>query len=177
MRATIRDRPDVLLTLPFGLVGIEITEGLPADWARVDALREHSQIEGVTFLSRFRPKQPARNKSEIAFMASGRDQGSAWGGDSTERDWAEAMAHSVEIKTAKSRRPGFVRFDANWLLIYDGWPLPRVDMQKASAKLLSHLNEFSAPAAFDRIFIESQKEIWQFSADAATSVPIVDLWL
>ena len=44
---TPRDRPDVLLAMPNTTVGIEITEGIPTNWARTTALHDHREYENA----------------------------------------------------------------------------------------------------------------------------------
>lgn len=42
-------------------------------------------------------------------------------GDSTERNWIEAMMCITKHKTRKLALPGFAKHLRNWLLIYDNW--------------------------------------------------------
>lgn len=44
------DRPDLVLTMPSARTGVEITEAVPEDKARVDAYSEHEGIDDFRFI-------------------------------------------------------------------------------------------------------------------------------
>jgi hypothetical protein len=169
-----RERPDYLLTDELSLTGIEITEAVPPDWARVDVARNQLG-EQMVMLQRFCPGEPRRSQEEIDRIASGRARSDGWAGDSPEREWAAAMLHAFGRKIDVAAKPGFQLFDRNWVLIYDDWPLPGVDDPKAAAHLTRQLGAASL-APFDAFFVETEKEIWCFNADGNRSFPIPPLW-
>ena len=70
---------------------------------------EKSQLKGVKI---------ARQSTLRCEIAADKP-GSGWCGDSPEREWAAAMAHHVKEKMPKATAEGFVRYPANWLIVYD----------------------------------------------------------
>lgn len=171
-----RERPDFVLHLPSIDIGIEITEAVPPDWAWADARRDKLESDKVIFLHRFLPNDVKRKRVEIDKIALGETWGSAWVGDSPEREWADAMMHFALRKAKKLVEPGFDRFSADWLLIYDNWPLPFIDQQKAASYFFQKLLSLDAPLPFKRVFVECEKTIWQFHEHNYAPQPIYDVW-
>lgn len=176
LRLEKRERPDFLVSLPHEDVGIEVTEAVPADWARVAAHSQKQDGDDVAFLHRFRPGENLRSVDEVKRIATGASWGAAWAGDSPERDWAEAMVHFVMQKVKTFAKPGFGRFASNWLLIYDNWPLPDVDRASAAGYFMRRLLDLNQSLPFERIFVESGQSIWQLCAGELSSCPVRDLW-
>ena len=121
LRVEPGDRPDLVLAMPSGRTGIEITEAVPQDKARVDAQCEHKGIDDFRFIPRYRVGDPRRSPAEIEAIATGRARTLPIMGDALERDWADAMVHFIERKAAAFGKPGFARHPRNWLLVYDNW--------------------------------------------------------
>lgn len=176
LRIEKRERPDFLLQLPSGDIGVEVTEAVPPDWAWVDARREKLNYENLVFLHRFRPGKPQRSKEAINRIAQGTTWGNGWDGDAPEREWAEVMLHFSLKKAEKLMKPGFERFTADWLLIYDNWPLPAIDNPKAASYFMERLCTLQAPLPFERIFVECKGSIWQFQVPKYMPQPIRDVW-
>jgi hypothetical protein len=176
LRLEKRERPDYLLRLPSGNIGIEITEAVPPDWAWLDARREKLNYDNLIFLHRFRSGEPQRCREEIDRIARGGSWGSGWAGNAPEREWAEVMIHFSLQKAETLAKPGFERFAADWLLIYDNWPLPAVDDPKAASYFMERLSALGAPLPFDRIFVECERSIWQFQVPKYLPQPIRDVW-
>lgn len=176
LEVTKRERPDFLLSLPSRQVGIEITEAVPPDWAWADARREKLNYDNLIFLHRFRPDELQRSKKEIDSIARGESRGDAWEGDSPEREWAHVMFHFAHSKAVSFAKPGYKQYDYNWLLIYDNWPLPAVDVSKAASYLSQQIDSFDMPLPFDCIFVECEHSIWQFGNSPCVSMIIRDLW-
>lgn len=169
------DRPDFVLALHKVPVGIEVTEAVPTDLARVDALQEYRGYDVVRFFQRFRPGEPTRSLSEIDRIARGKALGELWVGNSVETDWADVMTYFSLVKADRFRQPGFRRFDTNWLLIYDNWELPALNELKAAQLFQAKLASLDPSLPFDRVFVECEKTIWQFALSQRTSHSIVDL--
>lgn len=176
LRAIGRDRPDLLIEMPEINAGMEITEAVPANWAKTSALHQAREYDTLMFIPRCRPGEPAKPTAELDLIARGEDAGVPWVGDSPEQDWADAMLHFTEIKAAKFSKPGFAAFDKNWLLIYDNWPAPGVNERKAANYFLSRLGARRGTKPFDAIFVEGSKHFWQFENERVVDVPINDLW-
>jgi len=176
MRVEKRERPDFLLSLPTGRVGVEVTEAVPPDWAWANARREKLDYSNLIFLHRFRPGEPQLSSKEIDAIARSADPGDGWAGDTPEREWAEVMLHFSMQKADKLSKPGYEQFEINWLLIYDNWPLPAVDDPKAAAYFMRLLSELDVLLPFERVFVECEKFIWQFQVPTYAPQRIRELW-
>lgn len=90
------------------------------------------------------------------------EPGSGWKGDAPEREWAEAMAYYVKEKMLKATADGFVRYQANWLIVYNNWPLPAIDRAKAGAYLVPFLAQMCAFSVFDAVFVHDESHVCEF---------------
>ena len=171
------DRPDLVLTMPSGRTGIEITEAVPEDKARVDAYAEHEEIDAFRFVPRYRVGDPRRSKAEIDAIARGQTRNHPHMGDSIERDWVEAMLHFVERKTASFMKPGFQQHPSNWLLIYDNWsPAPHESI--ATERLEQQIFRRSPDNPFSRVFVQRPRSVWEYRVGAQVQKhPIPEAWL
>jgi hypothetical protein len=147
------DKPDFVLSMPKGSIGIEHTEAVPENVARAQFLREKGSGPDVYFTPHAIPNEPRKTAAELRQEIEADEPGDGWVGDSAEREWATAMAHCVKEKLLKVTAPGFVRHPENWLLVYDNWPLPHINFTKAAAFLYPLLRELNAFAVFDSIFV------------------------
>lgn len=163
VHVTPRDRPDVLLTHAFAKVGIEITEAIPADWAKVSALHTQRNYINPIPYPRFILGEESRSTEELDLIARGGHVGTAWGGDSPEREWAEAMHYFTQEKIKKLNKQGFDRFDQDWLLIYDNWPVPGIDEHLAASYFCKRLAAESSSIPFQSVFVERNRSFWRFS--------------
>lgn len=169
LAVTPGDRPDLVLSSVSGRTGIEITEAVPTDEARVDALSEREGIEDFRFVPRYRAGENRRSVQEIEDIARGRVPTYPHPGGSMERDWVEAMLYFVGRKADRFVRPGFAKHDRNWLLIYNNWsPTAGLNDQAAMTALDRELRSHDGASPFDRIFIlRSHDVVWDFSRGAA----------
>jgi hypothetical protein len=158
------------------LVGIELTEAVPPDWAWASAHRERENYDKAVSLQRFRPGEPRRSVAEIDSIARGAHFGDIWEGDAPEGEWAEVMTHFSLQKSERFSTPGFKRFESNWLLIYKNWPLPAVDEPEAAAHFSRRLCSLEEPLPFDRVFVECFRSIWQFRGTEHSAQALRDLW-
>ena len=71
LRVEPGERPDLVVTMPSGSVGIEITEAVPKDGAKVDAYSEHKEIDECRFIPRYRVGDAPRSRAEIEKIARG----------------------------------------------------------------------------------------------------------
>jgi len=176
MRVKKREGPDFLLSFPSTHVGIEVTEAVPSNWARANAHREKLNDSNLIFLQCFLPGEPQLSKKEIDNIATGVNRGDGWAGDAPEKEWAEAMAYFSLQKANKFIESGYERFDVNWLIIYDNWPLPAVEYQKAVDYFIQWLENLDTPLPFDCVFVEAGHSIWHFQIPAYDQQRIRDLW-
>ena len=157
------DRPDLVLSGPTGLIGIEFTEAISTDQARVDAIVERDGKSNFRLIPRYRVSDLRRSRSEIRALARGQSQILPRMGDSVERDWVEAMLYIVERKAIVFFKPGFARHPANWLLIYDNWqPVSGLDEELAVARLDRKLSGSSWRYPYCKVFVQRPRVIWQF---------------
>lgn len=176
LRVKHQDRPDIVLSTPTFRIGIEVTEAVPENWARADALAQHKGYDNLRHMERFRPGEPRRSRDEIYRLALGQSRGSIWIGDSVEREWAEVMIYFSLKKTQDYENPGFRKFQKNWLVIYDNWPLPAVEEDKAASLFHQRLLNLSELLPFKKIFVECPKTFWEFKLNSYSCRAINDLW-
>ena len=192
-----RERPDYRMCSRDLVVGIEITEAVSQDMARIDAMR-YAEDEVVCLdMSLFRPGTPRRSTQELRAILEGsryseteetvedknefdtvqsRPMGPGWAGDGAERDWAEAIHKVIETKVASAKKLGFVRFDETWLLVYDNLSLPMLNVPRAAELLLPKLAPMWEQPVFEEVFIEYGKQFVRFSPDGFETRPLNDLW-
>ncbi len=159
-----RDRPDFVLVSHGTSIGIELTEAVAENLARSSALREQGVGPSTYLLRRATPGEPARSSATLKQEILQDIPGRPWEGDEPEREWAAAMAHFAASKVAKAAKPGFARYEQNWLLIYDNWSLPAVDLEHASGLLLAELLAANISSTFDRVFVLGSKCLCEFGA-------------
>ena len=153
-----QERPDYRMNSQGLLVGIEITEAVSEDMARIDAMRYDDEVVCLD-VSLFRPAAPRRSTQELREILEAsryseeevtvedeefdpvatRPMGPGWAGEGAERDWAEAMRKVIETKIASAQKPGYVRFDETWLLVYDNLSLPMLNVPRTAELLLPKL--------------------------------------
>ena len=173
------ERPDFVLSAKNGSVGIELTEAISPDQARVDAFVERDGKCGFRPVPRYRISDPKRSRSEIRALAQGKSQLLPRMGDSVERDWVEAMSEIVAHKAAVFVKPGFASYLANWLLVYDNWkPVALLDEAPATAKLCHQLSSGGWSYPFCKVFVQRPRAIWEFNGDpSCVGHWIPDSWL
>ena len=171
LTVTPGDRPDLVLSSAPGRTGIEITEAVPTDKARVDAFSEREGITDFRFVPSYRVREKRRSMQEIEDIARGRVPTYPHMGDSIERDWVEAMLYFAERKAERFARPGFAKHDRNWLLVYDNWsPAAGRNDRAAMTDLDQQLFNSDRPNPYDRIFIlRSRNVVWEFSRGAVAA--------
>ena len=161
------DRPDLVLCGPAGMIGIELTEAISTNQARVDAMVEREGKSDFRPIPRYRTSDPTRSQAEIRALARGESQILPRMGDSVERDWVEAMLQIVARKAVAFFKPGFSHHQANWLLIYDNWqPVAGLNEQLAAARLDQKLSGSGWCYPFCMVFVQRPRMIWQLSHDS-----------
>ena len=157
------DRPDLVLSGPEGLIGIELTEAISTDQARVVATVEREGKSDFRPSPRGRVSDPVRSQNDIRALARGQSQTLPQMDDSVESDWVEAMLHIVARKAVVFLKPGFAQHPTRWLLIYDNWqPGAGLDEQLATARLDRKLSGSGWRYPFCKVFVQSHRMIWQF---------------
>ena len=161
---THRERPDFLLSMGDGDVGIEHTEAVPPEVVRADKLREKEGLGPDCFW--IRPAIPGdpgnKTDDQLRQEILANEPPEPWVGDSVEREWADAMEFCVTRKTNRATAAGFGRYRSNWLIVYDNWPLPAVDYPQATSYLMPRLTTMNAFAVFDSIFVMNDSQMCEF---------------
>lgn len=167
-RTPPHDRPDFLLEMGARSIGIEHTEAVPQNEAHASFLREQGNGPETFFIPHTLPGEPRKSKQQLLEEIELDDPSDGWAGDSPEREWADAMAQSISAKVTGLSAPGFERFQEDWLLIYDNWPLPHVDPERAADFLFATLQQGAALNSFDWIFVVNDHNLWEFSRSGRT---------
>jgi hypothetical protein len=147
------DKPDFVLAMPGGHIRIEHTEAVPENVAHAQFLREKGAGPEAYFTPHATPGEPRKTAAELRREIEADEPGDGWVGDSAEHEWAAAILHYVKEKLPKAIAAGFARHQANWLIVYDNWPLPNVNWEKATSFLSPLLKDVGAFAVFDSIFV------------------------
>lgn len=173
------DRPDVVLSGSAEQIGVELTEAISTDQAKVDAMVEREGTSDLRVIPRYRPSDPPRSKSEIRVLARGKSKVLPRMGDSVECDWVEAMLQIIARKAVVFLKPGFAQYPRNWLVVYDNWkPVAALDEQLAVPRLDEKLSGSGWRYPFCKVFVQRPRMIWEFcdgSLPIGHSIP--DSWL
>jgi len=153
------DRPDFVLSMAGNLIGIEHTEVVPENIAHADFLREKGHGPETYFTPRAIPGESKKTHHKLRDEITADIPGFGWCGESAEREWAAAMLHSIQAKMIKVQADGFTRHKKNWLLMYDNWPGPALNLPKAVSFLEPLLAVEKAFSVFDTIFIMDDHEL------------------
>jgi hypothetical protein len=157
-----RDRPDFQLIAATQVIGVEHTEAVPPNVAHAQALREQGAGPDVYFAPLAEPGEAKKSSAKITQEILADSPSEPWVGDAPEREWAAAMMHAAVCKQRKVQHPTFEKFDENWLLIYDNWPLPAVHHSKAATHLSRLLASTTLMITFDRLFVLNSRFLCEF---------------
>lgn len=160
-----RERPDFALTLGSRTVGIEHTEAIPQNDGKARALRADGHGDGSYFVQPASVRDPVKSRKELLADVVANRPGDGWMGNSAETSWAEAIAHFIAKKAASASKPGYQRYDLNWLMIYDSWPALAVKHHVALPLLHDHLVKQPPWDTFDRIYVIDEHTIVELTAD------------
>ena len=161
------ERPDLVLNMTSTKsLGVEITEAVPPNEARIAAYAEDEKIKGLRHILPHRITDLPLSRKEIEQVARGETTGRPQMGDSTERNWVEAVTDRIKRKSKKFRQPGFREYPDNWLLIYDNWsPRPSPDADVRTKMLAPCISSFADDVPFSRIFVQDERAIWEFARE------------
>lgn len=159
-----RERPDFVLTLDDVVIGIEHTEAISQNDAKAAALRDAGIGPEVYYSKPTSLSELPKTSKQLEEDIQADEMGDGWCGDSVERDWADAMTHFVEKKVASTQREGYTRHPRLWLLIYDNWPSPGLNLHNALPRLREQLTARSVWSTFERIFILDENLIVEIDA-------------
>jgi hypothetical protein len=170
------ERPDFRLNVRGTLVGVEVTESVSQDFARFDALRQNESNLAVVDTSLFRPGMPRRSTQELREILNTRPHGEGWAGEGAERDWAHAIEATVLAKAEVATKPGFTLFARNWLLVYDNWSLPLLNIPRAVELLFQRLAGQWPSVVFSDFFVERDKSFLHLSPPSYSVRALNHIW-
>ena len=148
------DKPDFILKESFSTVGIEVTEAVSKQFAAYCALAEREYPKSSIDLGLFRWGKKDLTIPEMrALLAKNKSVSS--GGDNPEHEWALYLNGIIRKKLRKFAHPEFVKYDINYLLIYDNLPLSNVHVKKAAEYLIPEITDiWDLTPTFDAVIIE-----------------------
>lgn len=167
-----RDKPDFSLSMNAETLGIEHTEAVPENHAHRTALRVKGHGSSTYFETPSRIGERKTSRRELIDEIERNCPGTAWIGNSVEREWAEAMHHFAMDKTQTALSPGFDRFLRQWLLIYDNWPVPAVDIEDAGDHLHILLADEPIFECFEKVFIMTERTFCEVREDGTSYHPV-----
>ncbi|MCO6057959.1 hypothetical protein NG726_14930 [Pseudomonas sp. MOB-449] len=166
------DRPDFLLQSSDAVIGVEITEGVSPNSARMDHLRESEpclRVSADDEVAFYYPRKAVPGEDKVPaeqLRQQIRDNlpGDGWCGDGDE-DWAQAMAYFAAAKVSKFSKEGFSRHEQNWLLIYDNWDEPGRRVDLADIALDRTFHSMAIYTTFDRVLVLDGHTLASFTSD------------
>lgn len=158
------DRPDFRIISKNNAVGIEVTEAIPEQLARTEAVANQHFSNGVLIEPEiFEKDVPHRTNDEIVRILK-KSNNELFGppsfGKSIEKRWIQGILNCVGIKTKKLNNTEFEKFQMNWLLIYDSQIRSGLNKEYVLTKLPDSFNGYfneKGKYIFDRIIILSGK--------------------
>lgn len=156
------DRPDMTLNMLGTTVGVEITEAVPTNSAHAADLRRELSGNPIYWPPRPVPGEPKRSREQLLQEIEDDRPGRPYEGDEPERIWIDAMLHVLEDKTERARKPNFRLYPQNWLLVYDAWGLPAVDVESAGAMFETRFVASDLRCTFDRVYVITSKHLCEF---------------
>ena len=160
------------------MIGVEVTEAIPQQYAHCSALREREFPDAILDIGHFGYNSPQKSSARMReLLAQDRLTSSGWVGDEPEEEWALFVRDRVREKSAKLAESGFRRFQTNWLAIYPNLPLPPVDLKKALPKLRYSIQKiWKDEPSFESIFIVCTESISELSYAYTKEVKALNLW-
>jgi hypothetical protein len=171
-----RDRPDFLLYMGGARIGVEHVEAISENDAHRKVFRERGHGQQVYFISHNKPGEPRKKANKLIKEIEKNDAGDGWVGDLVEKEWADAMFHFLQQKKEVVRKEGFERFDEDWLLIYDNWCLPALEITDAAQVFHNLITSHGGLQEFKRIFVMSGKHFCEVSRKGMRLHAVNDLW-
>lgn len=159
-----QERPDFVLTMNGNAVGIEHTEAISQNDAKEAALRDAGIGPNAHYIRPASLTEPVKSSKQLKAEIEADAMGTGWCGDSVERAWIEAMKHFIQKKMKSVRQPGYTHFARTWLLIYDQWPAPILNLSIALPRLREQLGALSPWTVFDRVFILDESILIELDA-------------
>jgi len=159
------DRPDVVIYSAKTRIGVEIVEAVSETTAAMDCERARlPNAPEFHWAMKQLPGEKKKAAEEIRKLVFSDAPGDGFVGTGAD-EWAAAIAHFVRRKIGTASKPGFQRFEQNWLLVYDNWREPTRDVEKANATLQNLLNDMTAFCTFDLVLVLDDEHLYVFEAE------------
>ena len=173
-----RDKPDFKIQTGKEIIGVEVTEAIPQDYAAASALSEREGPEAIIDMSQFKWGMQCKTTQEIReIISQDKLTGPGWEGDSPELEWAQAIWDITQNKLQKLGSPDFEKFLTNWLLIYDNLTLAMPELQMSLKYLSEKFRDYwYLPEKFDAVLIESGLSIIKLTSTAPHTWEVANLW-
>jgi uncharacterized protein (DUF736 family) len=152
------DKPDFRVHFNKHNMGIEHTKAITQNDNYLSAVAEEEDISGVYFIDIIRRDAPKLTREKIRKeLRNPSLEGVGFGDDGFEKEWAACVMDSIFKKTEDFKRPEFIKYDKNILLIFeDHAPIRNVAI--AMKYLNQKLTEYWCKnIRFDKIFIDCSK--------------------
>jgi hypothetical protein len=175
------EKPDFILRMPTGQVGVECVEAVPTEHYEIEVLREKLYPDALNFGQRFQPGKENFTRAEWQAIAKGDLAGPPWMPSAAKKNWIAAiMQWVIAGKTAKLRKGNYSMNSTTWLLVQDEWPNPLhfypERVRDAGEELLEVLTPLLTPPAFQAVFIASGDKLLCFQNDCLDVKDVRDLW-
>ena len=167
------DRPDFILTLNDGnSIGIEHTLSVAQNQGHTQVQIRQAYGAGDDI---GHPRKLPYRESDLESLQKELETNTllntGWYDGVTELEWPKAVGQSVNAKIQVVKKPGFNRFQQNWLLIDDGNGIPleitrQIEQDHVSSRMLKSLHDFTlhdkAYDVFDRIYVLATGNLCEF---------------
>jgi hypothetical protein len=150
------ERPDFILTVPDGQIGIEVTRATHQEQIRMQKLKETRLSDRC--VSVLPQPDGSQRRSDEELTNAMQWLISEWKDAATEfNEWGEKVIASLVSKRDRLNQPGFQVFDRNWLLLFNEPGLRTNTDFNWATKFLRRV--FARPSTnerdFDRVFVLS----------------------
>lgn len=189
VRVESGERPDFVVSSSFGSVGVEVSQAVPPDLAKIRDI-ERRERNNPTFASggegglvetstagtpEYRLFDPGANMTAAQARQIAQSSPSpvmlAPGSSKVAANWIEAMLWRIDRKNAGFT---YTRQDRNVLLIDDQWPSPVLQEDEAFAQLVGRLA--SRENSFDDIFVDRERSRNMLRFGAREGITPIPLW-
>lgn len=174
---TKRERPDFEISMGEISCGIEITEAIPADYARAIALAEREKPDAMIDMSlfKFEDRRPLSEIREIISQAQ--LTGNGWEGNAPEIELADAVRRRMDLKTQKLSQSEFKKYSTNILAVYDNMPLPNLNYDEVISQFCEKIQDYwKGEIVFQIIYVESGDIILELTPEGIRKIAINNLW-
>ena len=168
------DRPDFVLVSVDNRVGVEHTEIVPENVARSSFLRSKGLGPDVYFTPRATFGEDRKTAQELKDEILRDKPGSGWFGNAPERETSDAIVGFALAKTSSAKKDGYRTFDENWLLMYNNWPGPAVDLLESASLAHARLVAGGVFDQFNRVYVLGSRSLIELTAARVQSIELVE---